>query len=775
MQLHNNLLYTTSVLAIAIGMSIALPASAQQQSAPQQSAQAGGLETIVVTAQKREENLQIAPLAVTAVTGATLQKDRILSLEDLGHSVTGLSFTATSPQAQELNIRGVTNTRLTSPTADQSVSTFVDEVYVGRSGTLNTNFYDIERVEVIRGPQGVLLGKNVAGGAISVISAKPQFTNSGSVTGTIGDYGLHQGQGYLTGGLTDGLAGRLSFQVIDHSGYARDLAHNVDLEDLRSVQLRGQLRYEPSGSDFRANLLVEFSRDDSNGINRVPVTATGKAAGPDAWTKARNLIIAQYLPKLTIRQSFPTWPLFAGTAIPTPQDLYHRGWNGVLKLEKDVLPDVTLSSITGYRWGNANTWYDQSGIGPTNPYNVDAPLLFAEPVYFTEKIAQITEEARLTSNYGKDSRFDWILGAFYLKSRVSQYNRYWGETKYLPTLSGESNWDDKGKTESYAAFAKVGFRIIDDVKIDAGVRYTHDKKYGVQIGKAISRGSRFDPNDTAALTPLGLPPGTNIFNAPYSASWSKVTPQFTANYTPMEDLMAYATVSFGFKGGGFQNSATNAGGASAAYNPETVTNYEVGFKWETLNRTLRWNTAVFDEEYKNLQVQQTLGSCLCNVIGNAASATIRGFETELQYAPVHWFSASVSASYVDPKYNTFVDSTGAVYTGNTMQRTPKVMITAGAEFTTDFLSYPDALKLRLNYKHQGKMFWTPDNFNMEAGYGLLDGRVTFSPEDKPWAISIWGKNITAKDYRTSIIAILGTEISSFGAPRTFGADLSVKF
>lgn len=233
---------TISVLALIAATGLGGPALAADAAATQ-------LEELIVTAQKREENLQTIPISISAVSGASLAKDRVLNLEDLGHNLTGISFTANSPQASEINIRGVVNTRLTSPTADQSVSTFVDDVYVSRSGNLNSSFYDIERIEVVRGPQGVLLGKNVAGGAVNILSKPAEFDRSGRVTLSVGNYDLRQTQGFVTGAITDSLAGRFSFQTIRHSGYAHDILHDVGLENLDSVQGRAQLRYKPANSD----------------------------------------------------------------------------------------------------------------------------------------------------------------------------------------------------------------------------------------------------------------------------------------------------------------------------------------------------------------------------------------------------------------------------------------------------------------------------------------------------------------------------------------------
>ena len=765
--------HTTSVIALLAGMTLAAPALAAEAAASASSAHE--LEELVVTAQKREVNLQAAPLSITAMSGETLARDKILNSEDLGHSAVGLSFTQNSPQALELNIRGVVNTRLTAPTADQSVSTFVDEVYVSRSGNLNTEFYDLARIELIRGPQGVLLGKNVTGGAISVISAPPEFKPSGEFAFTYGNYDLKQTSGHLTGPITDSLAGRISFQTVNHSGYAKDLQHNVDLEDLDSTQIRGQLLYQPQGSDFRARLIVDYDKDSSNGPNRVALgetTCTTPAQCFAPWYKARLAIAALRPGGLSIRESFPTWPLFAGTTTPTPQRTRHESGSAILKIEKDVAPDITFTSVSGYRHGQAFTLYDQSGVGPTNPYNVITPLLFAEPVNFIEHVQQLSEEVRLTSHY-TDSRFDWIVGGYYLHTKVHQFNRFWGESTVLPTLSGESHWDDYGRNQDLAVFGQIGFKLTDTLKLEAGARYTRDKKNGVQTGRAIALGDRLKPNDTAPLTPLTSVPG---FTTPYGDHWSKLTPQATLTFTPTQDLMAYATVSVGFKGGGFQNDAPNAFAAQTPYKPESLTNYEAGYKWEFLDHRARWNSSVFYMDYTNLQVQRTDGTCLCNVIANAGAAHIKGFETEFQIAPVHAVRLWLGGSALDAKYTDYVDPVTKIsYNGKFLQRTPRYQISAGGEVTATVLGMEDALHLRLNYKYQGKLSWAPDNVQYEKPYGLLDGRISFAPPDKPWSVSVWGRNLGDKVYRTNIIDILGDAVSSFGAPRTFGVEVAAKF
>jgi len=751
--------HTTSVIALLAGMAMAMPGQAAAQSTQ--------LEELIVTAQKREENVQDAPLAITAVSGASLAKDRVLTLEDLGHNMTGISFTANSPQANEINIRGVVNTRLSSPTADQSVSTFVDDVYVSRSGNLNSAFYDVARIEVVRGPQGVLLGKNVAGGAVNIISNAPSFERSGKFTATLGNYDLRQTTGYFTGALTETLAGRLSFQTINRGGYYKDILHNTELENLDSTQARIQLAYAPENSDLRASLNVDYAKDSNDGIHRVGLKSPTLPASFTPWSGTRALIAARR-GHLDLDESLPIWPHFKGDAAPTPQGARHKTYDIIAKVEKDVAENIRLSSITGYRNNQSFTLYDQTGLGPANGFNVAAPLLFAEPVNFIEGMNQISQEVRLAST-DDDSRFDWIVGAYYQKTKVHQYNRFWGESTVLPTLSGESHWDDHGRNEDMAIFAQIGFQITDTVKLDVGARYTHDEKTGFQRGIIVATGDRLNPNDTAPLTPL-----TVNFATAYGESWKELTPQATLRWTPDDLNMAYLTVSKGFKGGGFQNNASNAFAAATPYDPETVTNYEAGYKTELFGRILRWNTAVFYMKYKNLQVQQTLASCLCNVISNAPGATIKGVESDVQFAPTSWFRSWASTSYVDATYDTFVFA-GVNNSGKLMQRTPKWQMAVGAEVTTDVGGWEDALSARLAYRWQGKMPWAPENTTWEKDYGTLDGRVTLTVPDQNWTLSVYGKNLGKTRYRTNIIPFFQEEMSSFGAPRTYGVEVSAAF
>ncbi|QLC23996.1 TonB-dependent receptor [Parasphingopyxis algicola] len=773
---------SVSLAAIAATFLGAAPAWSQTQPADtatqDQTAQAedySPLGQIVVTAQRRDTDLQTTSVAITAFSADTLEDERILSFEDLASRSTSLSFTALSPLDQEFNIRGITNTRLDSPSADQSIGIFVDEVYVGRSGLFNFDLFDIARVEVIRGPQGVLLGRNVVGGAISIITAEPEQTPGGSFTFSYGNFDEVLARGHVTGGLSDTVSARLSFQTRNRDGYNRDILHGRDLDDIQSVQLRGQLLHE-GAEGFTARLIVDYTNDQSNGFHSVAINAPDPTTqGP--WSAAREAVSAALGRPLRIRESLPEHPLYTGDANETPQELDREAWGITLQLSKEFDGFATLESVTGYRHGDAFNLYDQTGIGPDNGFGVLTPTLFTFPVNETEEIDQFSQEIRLVSDPVPQG-FDWIVGAYYQRDEVDKFDRFWAEVPLpvLVTLSGESTWDNSAENETYAVFGQVGYRFNDMWRIVAGVRYTHDSKSGTVTGTAVEGGDQFNPTDTVALTPLAATFSEGeSFTASYSDSWSEVTPQATIEFTPNDDLFFYATYSTGFKGGGFEDDPANAVAAQTSYDPETVTSFEVGAKIDFLDRRARLNIAAFILDYQNLQVTQTNQDCLCNITDNAADAEILGVEFEAQFAVTDNFILFGGATFLETEYIDFVDSLGRDASGNFLQRTPDYQFNIGGDLSVDIGDWEDALTFHVNYTHRGKMFWAPENVNFEEDYGLLDGRISFTPNNGDWVFSVYGRNITNELYRTNIIPFFGDEVSRLGAPRTYGAELRVRF
>lgn len=798
---------TLGAMACAItALAAAEPVSAQAQVE---------LEEVVVTAQRRETSLQTTPVAITAYTGDMLADNKVFTVTDLANSVPAFSLTAGTPLDVELNIRGVTNTRLDAPTADPSIGTFVDGVYHARSGDLNYDFYDLARIEVIRGPQGVLLGKNVVGGALNISTAKPSFDSSAKILFSYGNYDSRMVSGYATGGLTDKLAGRFSFQSRSHSGYARDILHDREVEDLDSIQARAQLLYDAGDDGWVVRGIVEYNKDSTNGLNSVAVEGGTvnceqtylRTNCTRPWSNLRRFLGITN-PRENVAQAIP----YAGLSAPLQQFMEREGTGVTLDIQKPV-GSFVFNSLTNFRKGYGEQVYDQTGAGPealgwdtarwadfnafvtaTRPAgNTSSGLfLFAEPVGERTEVQAFSQEFRLTSAL-EASRFDWIAGVYFKSDDIDKEDNFIGETflssvttgplaNALRTLSGQSRWINNGKNESAAIFGQIGFKFTEGLKLSVGARYTEDKKSGLSRGIAVARGDRFLPTDTASLTPLALPPGTDSFTQPYGEEWNKFTPQAIIEWKKSDALFLYATVAKGFKGGGFEDTAATAAAAAVPYNPETVTNYELGFKANLLDRRIRLNATAFKMDYKDLQVTQTNAACLCNITQNAAEAKIQGVEVEFEYAVTSALRLSLSGSYVDPKYENFIETaidpnTGQrlVSSGNRLQRTPKEQFSAGIDFTTGLGKWEDALNFNASYSWQSDLFWNTDNIARQRAYGLLDLRVALAPSESNWEVALYGKNVADELYRVNAIAFFGEEVSQFGAPRTYGVDLSWKF
>lgn len=797
------------------------------------------LEEIVVTAQRRETNLQTTPVAISAYSGDSLEQSKVFSAADLANSVPAFSLTALSPLDAELNIRGITNTRLDSPTSDPSVGTFLDGVYIGRTGDFNFDFYDLERIEVIRGPQGVLLGKNVVGGALSIITAAPKQERSARVLASYGNYDAVLLSGYVTGGLSDTVAGRFSFQVRNRDGFARDVLHDRDVEDLDSIQARAQLAWDGGDSGWSARAILDYTKDETNGINTVPV-AGGTPSCETSYLRTNctrpwsNLRL--YLGLTNPRQNVAQSVQYQGEE-RIQQFLEREGGGLTLDIEKRF-ERFTFNSLSGYRTVDSAQLYDQTGSGPealgwsipewqaymafinatygTRPATSNNGLfLFAQPVGEAVEAEQLSQEFRLTSS-DENSRFDWIAGVYLKKDDIDKTDRFIGENflgavipggnNPLSTLSGENRWVNEGEIENYAGFAQLGFEFTEALKLSVGVRYTQDKKSGNVSGFVVATGDRFSPNDPRANVTIESlcrrPDGTFVspnpaacvapdqwvysagtgFETAYSAKWNETTPQATLEWKVSDDLFTYVTVARGFKGGGFDDTPANIAQATTPFDPEKATNYELGFKADLLNRRIRLNAAFFLMDYTDLQVTQTNAACLCNITDNAASAEIKGVEAEFQLLATDRLRFNFAGSYVDAKYEDFLESainpsTGQRLdsSGNRLQRTPETQLTGGIDYTASLGRWGDALNFRVSYTWQSDMFWATDNIAKEPSYGLLDARIALAPPDAPWEVAIWGKNLDDELYRVNIIPFFGEEVSQFGPPRTYGIDFSWRF
>ncbi|MEL7043968.1 MAG: TonB-dependent receptor [Pseudomonadota bacterium] len=767
---------------LAVAVASALPfAGASSQAVAQ-------LEEVIVTAQRREVGLQDSALSVSAFSGETLEEAQVFNTGDLAQQTAGISFTNPTPFDMELNIRGVMNTRLDAPSASRSVGIFFDEVIVGRMGLMNMDFYDLERVEILRGPQGVLLGKNVVGGAINIITAKPEFETSGSLRAQAGNLDARMISGHFNTPINDKLAMRVAAQFRENDGFAENQVTGRALHNIESTQARVSLLYD-GDNDFEGRLIFEYMQDEGNGT-----CAIGENGNP--WAVARDVVGFN-----NIRRCAPE-PVQYSTIPGDSLQFYDReAFSVTMRLEKG-LGNAALVSLTNFRDGNGESQYSQTGLGPDAPGLLpafqdavanDSPLVvplglaFDFPVREAEDMSQFVQEFRLVSDFG-DSPLDYIAGVYFQRDEVDKNDLFWGETILgagpFGGLNGESEWFNEATTESWAVFGQVGYRLTDNLKFTLGARYTEDEIDGSISARVNATDDRFNPGEPTPLVPLtGEPDGAGglipypvgpAYDTPYSESWDELTFSGILEYTINDDVLVYASIAQGYKSGGFQDTPPNTLGAVAAYDPETVLSYELGLKSEFLNNRLRINGAIFSMDYEDLQVEFTNDQCLCNIVSNASDAKIRGAEIEASLAATDGLLLWFNGSFLDTEYENYVISTGD-FSGNQLQRTPDNQISTGFEYSANVGDWGRALKLRLSYTWQDEMPWAHTNVSFEEDYALLDGRLGLSPENQNWTIALWGRNLTDEEARANVIEFLGGDVSLYNPPRTYGVELGYRW
>ncbi len=703
------------------------------------------LEEVMVTAQKREERLQDVPAAISAVLGDDLKRNQINDVWALAATVPSFNMTQDSAVSQQLNIRGVVSVKLNDASAEPSVGMFVDEVYVPRMGSAFTDFYDLERIEVIRGPQGVLLGKNVVGGALSVITAKPSFERGAQATLSIGNYDSYMANGFLTGPLSEQWAGRFSFQVRERSGYNHNILLDRELDDLSSYQARGQLAYEGADGTLRALLSFDVGHDESNGTIRA---AIDDFAIPGIGT------VQQYRTANGIgpRQDFSTQPEYV------ERDTF----GAMLRIDWQAFANAELTSITSFRDSEASWGYNQIGTG-------SPPAIVDTFVFQTETPRTFSQEVRLASTYD-DSPWEWLVGAYYQHDDIDRpYQHIASTNANLAVFSGHSFYDASASISTAAIFGQASYEFDNGLRFVGGLRYLRDDKSGKKIATCID-----DAGDGSCVTPLRLSTG-QTWTTTYSETWDAWTPQGTVEYRINDAALVYGTIAKGFKGGGWDFIPPTPVAATISFDPEEVVNYELGIKSDLFSRRLRLNAAVFRMDYTDLQAQRTDLTCLCLITSNAGSARIDGVEVELTALVTEGLTLRGSASALDPKYIDYDDLSGNVYDGNTMQRTPEFKYNVGFDYMFGAGSWDDAFTLRTNYTHQSKIYWEPRNVSYEPGYGLLDASLYVQPPNASWSLNFWGKNLTDELYSQLGLPFLGDLVEVWGAPRTYGVDFTWTF
>lgn len=730
----------------------AVPALAQNTTAG-----ADHIEEVLVSARRRgEERVQDVPLAVSVLSEEALRKANIVDLGEVAARTPAFTFGQQIGNQQEVVIRGIGTLRLTGSAAEPSVGLFVDEVYVGRRGTATPPLFDLERVEVVRGPQGTLYGKNVVGGAVNLISAKPNRDGSARVSASYGQFDVFggrdiwEGSGYITGALGEAGAGRLAMYYRNHGGYSRSTSFNESLDDQDSYAVRGSLSFEPSGAlDIRVT--ADFSHNQSNGQSRRAVD--------DASIPGVGAVVGSGLLSSNVRESDAPWDQWEDqdTAGLTARVDYKLG------------SGTTLTYLSAVRYGDFSGRY--SLVGTRSP-----PSLTDAANGQREKYVGITQDLRLSSAVDGAGPLRWVAGLYFLRedtdvidnSMATTFLSVLGPGSVGDILDGEFIYDQENITRSSAAYGELTWAMTQRLSLTAGGRYTYDDKKYRNRSECLDFGAQ--PDFIFCVAPLGA----ELWNIRTSKDWSEFTPKASLDWRATDAALLYMSAARGFKGGGWQGKPGTAAAALFPYDPETAWTYELGAKTDWADGRVRANVAIFHTDFDDLQVEQLDDAGLTLIIDNAASASIDGVELELQLRPVAALQLWLSGSYLDSEYRDFIDSAGNDLSGNQLARTPEFMFSGGVDYSV-VLTPALTLDARVEYQWQDDMPWLVENTVFEDSYGLLDARVALGARNDGWEVAVFGKNLTDELYRVDAIPFLGDVFSRFGPPRSYGVQFSKSF
>lgn len=726
MKRSTTLLITASLLALpaaaaAAAQSVEPPAAtgAEQEASPQ------GVEEIIVTAQRREQKLQDVPIAVSVLSANTLAASGVGATDALLAVTPGLVATRQLKGSTPF-IRGL-GTQSTAPGIESPVAQYVDGVYYMSPAGNIFSFNNIERVEVLKGPQGTLFGRNTTGGLIHVVTRDPSADETVQGSLNYGNYNTVEGAIYASGG-SDTLAADLAAYLIHNTGFGRNLTVGGQVNKLDEVAVRSKILWRP-GATTRLTLSGDYSRNDSD------IGATRNIVAGSLGLTAKPMIGTIY----DTQSGF----------LPDTKTDY---WGVSLKAEQD-LGDFSLQSITAYR-----------DIDSLNHFDQDAVPLNAADVNARETAATFQQELLLT---GKIGRLNLTTGLFYFHAN----------SKYDPLgvkgVSPTSNTDTfpTQKLDSYAAFADGTFAVTDTTNLSAGIRYTVDERSFVAF--------------TLATAGHPSPVGTVLVNQPpVKATFKKATYRVVLDQRLAPDVMLYASYNTGFKAGVFNPSVIT----QPAIRPENAKAFEAGLKSEFFDHALRLNLSAFHNIVTGIQLtRQTLGA---QTIFNAARGRIDGLEIETIVVPrmSHGrLQLGANLSIVDAKYTSFPlgpvtvpNAAGGNATvirdlsGNRMIRSPKWTGSISLEYSIDVGS--GELGISGNFYHNDGFFWEPDNRLKQAAFNLLNAQAYYAfGNDGQFRLRVFGKNLTNQRYFSNVSAGGLGDLAAPSAPRTYGMGFDFKF
>ncbi len=693
------------VILAAGGCVMCFPAGGLAQSAER------GADDIVVTATRKETRLQETPFAISAYTADQLARSGVRDLRDIVTFTPGLTIgTGEGQGAVPISIRGVGQNDL-GIGADAPIGIYLDGVYLARPYMNLFDLVDAERIEVLRGPQGTLYGRNATGGAINVVTRRPGDEVVIEGRARYGDYDAWGAQALLMGPLTSTVSGKLAISTSGRDGYTRLVSTGRAIDSEKTLMVRGALRWRPN-----AALDVQLNAD--GGYHDMPVVLHNSA---DPGFNPDRIDI---------------------DSVPREDRRY---WG--LSLDANyALSGAELHAITGYRKASL-----------ANVLDTDAgPSLGIEFGQF-DHTAQFSQEVRVNSV--GTGRWQWLAGLYYFRETARTYSPiYLDFTQALGLPSAtRQNINASNRTRAYAAFAQSGYRLTDTLTVSAGLRWSNETKRFVFL-------QQFSIDEPPIFS--SFPRSTQ------QTTWSNVSPRLAIDYKPTKDVLFYASYAQGFKSGGSTSVSLITTPTPNVFAPETLKAFEAGVKSEWFNHRLRVNATAFHYDYKDLQVRTTDAIGFL-VVRNAASSTVDGLELELTAHPTRRLELTASGALLHARYGRFLDPVSLVdYSDDRLNRAPDVKLGLGAQNSFPIAGGGELL-LRGEYDHESRIYHQPGEPRAfsRAPTHLFNARLALRTADGRWSIAMFGKNLGDERYIGHAFPVLGEPRATITPPRIFGLEV----
>jgi len=728
---------------------------------------ARSLEEVVVTAQKREESINDVPMSISALSADDLRKQGVYGVGDLMKVVPGFHYTASAYSTPIYAIRGI-GFNESSLGAKPNVSVYVDEIPLPFPIVTAGASMDLQRVEVLKGPQGTLFGQNSTGGAINYIAAKPTDSLETGVSAEFGRFNTTTLDGYLSGPLADTVQGRIAIQSELGDEWQESHTSDRELGKRRKNAARALLAWEPS-ERLKTQLMLNgyIDRSDEQASQFIAATPLRQ---PNVFAP--------------LIDTYPIAPQDARAADWGPGEHYRRDnrfYQAALRVDYSLSDEMTLTSISAYSAYTQDRIQDPDGMSLHNiEYHTDAD------------IDSISEELRLAGEIGASTR--WIVGANYARDNVEQRddgNITYNNNAYAlgaPPFFTYFNFSDQ-RFDTRAAFANLDFDLTPTVTAHAAARYTQaDLDFAGCTGDAgdgtLSAawnrvfGTAVAPGECVTLTPTFQTGLVNKELDETNVSW-----RGGLDWHPTSDLLVYANVSKGYKSGSFPILSASTASQLNPVTQESVLAYELGFKLTSSERTLQLNGAAFYYDYKDKQVR---GRVVVPVFGalealvNVPKSKVQGAELQLNWLAMEGLTANVGVTYIDSEIEDFqnFDPYGrpANFDGESFPLTPGWQGFADVQY-----EWPlnDSLRafVGANVSHQSSTYGAMGELELLKidAYTLLDLRAGAETQDGRWRFTIWGRNVTDEYYWTLAEHVSDTTVRFAAMPATYGISVALRY